>query len=118
MDEYFSLIEELYTTGARNFVFINVPPVDRSPLTVGQGAESVALEAEAIKSYNGMVETRVKALKTAHNDVWAQVFDSNKVFNKILDNPSKYGLKNATGYCESYTKYEPPSSIPPHSVSC
>ncbi|KAI5838829.1 GDSL lipase/esterase [Morchella snyderi] len=107
MDEYFALIEQLYTTGARNFVFVNVPPVDRSPLTIGQGAQSVALEAEALESYNGMVETRVKALKKAHKDVWAQVFDSSKLFNKILDHPSEYGLKNTTGYCESYQNGTP-----------
>lgn len=118
MDEYFSLIEQLYTTGARNFVFVNVPPIDRSPLTIGQGAQSVALEAEALESYNGMVETRVKALKKAHKDVWAQVFDSSKLYNKILDHPSQYGLKNTTGYCESYQKYEPSvHHSSPHLVS-
>lgn len=108
MDEYFRIVEELYTSGARNFVFLNVPAINRSPLTVGQGQQSIDLETEALASFNGKVEQRVKALKDAHKGVWAQVFDSKKMFDKIMDKPQSYGLKNAVTYCDSYQKYESP----------
>lgn len=108
MDEYFRIIEELYTSGARNFVLLNVPAINRSPLTAGQGQQSIDLETKALASFNKKVEERVKTLKKDHKDVWAQVFDSKKVFDKLLDKPQPYGLKNTTAYCNSYQKYESP----------
>lgn len=113
MDEYFRIIEELYVSGARNFVLLNVPAIDRSPLTVGQGQQSVDLERLALASFNKKVEQRVKTLKGTHSDVWAQVFDSKKVFDKLLDKPQSYGLKNAATYCDLYQKYEPLPSVAP-----
>lgn len=107
MDEYFRIIEELYTSGARNFVLLNVPAINRSPLTIGQGQQAIDLETQALAIYNKKVEQRVKALKNTHKDVWAQVFNSKKVFDKILDKPKSYGLKNTTSYCDSYAKYAP-----------
>lgn len=108
MDEYFRIIEKLYTSGARNFVLLNVPAINRSPLTVGQGQQSIDLETKALASFNKKVEERVKALKNDHKDVWAQVFDSKKVFDKLLDKPQSYGLKNTATYCNSYQKYGSP----------
>lgn len=99
----------MYSSGGRNFVFINVPPVDRSPLTVGQGKASVDLEKAAIADWNKRVSDMAAALKknhTAEVNVW--VYDSNNVFGEVLDKPSTYeqtsGLKNTTSYCTAYQK--------------
>lgn len=108
-DVYSGLVDQLYNSGARNFVFINVPPVDRSPLTVGQGKQSVETEKEAIADWNKRVADTAASLKSNHTDevnVW--VYDSNKSFAEVLDKPSTYaqtaGLKNTTGYCNAYQK--------------
>jgi phospholipase/lecithinase/hemolysin len=93
---------QLYTAGARNFLFVDVPPVDRSPLTVGQGSQAVSLEKEALASYNSLLVARVSALEKSKSGVWATVFESSKVFNMILDNPEEYGFANSTGFCTSY----------------
>ncbi|KAI0139143.1 carbohydrate esterase family 16 protein [Hypoxylon sp. NC0597] len=111
-DVYSSLVNQLYTSGARNFVFINVPPVDRSPLTVGQGKASVEMEKAAIADWNKRVVDTAAALKSNHTDevnVW--VYDSNRSFGEVLDKPSTYeqtaGLKNTTGYCSAYQNGTP-----------
>jgi len=31
LDNYFALIEKIYAVGGRNFLFVNVPPIQRSP---------------------------------------------------------------------------------------
>lgn len=108
-DVYSGLIDQLYSSGARNFVFINVPPVDRSPLTVGQGQSSVETENAAIADWNKRVADTAAALKSNHTDevnVW--VYDSNKSFGEVMEDPSIYeqtaGLKNTTDYCNAYQK--------------
>lgn len=93
---------QLYAAGARNFLFLDVPPIQRAPLTLEQGADAIALETRAVDSYNSLLSARVSALKKAHTGVWAKVFSTTKVFNNILDRPKKYGFENATGYCAAY----------------
>lgn len=106
MDVYFGLVDKLYATGARNFLFINVPPVQRSPLIVAQGDQAITTEKEALASYNHKLVNRVAALNTdktkAKSPVWAKVFDYSTLFNKILDNGDRYGLKNTTNFCDKY----------------
>ena len=46
--EYASLMDVVYKSGARNFLFLNVPPVNRSPLTKSQGKAASKLEASYI----------------------------------------------------------------------
>lgn len=108
-DVYSGLVDQLYGSGARNFVFVNVPPVDRSPLTVGQGEEAVAVEKAAIEDWNQRVVDTAAALKRNHTEdanVW--VYDANKSFGEVLDDPSVYeqtaGLKNTTTFCAAYQK--------------
>ncbi|KAL7621997.1 hypothetical protein AAE478_007498 [Parahypoxylon ruwenzoriense] len=111
-DVYSGLVDQLYQAGARNFVFINVPPVDRSPLTVGQGQNSVDMEKAAIADWNGRVADTAAALKNNHTDevnVW--IYDSNKSFGEVIDNPNTYEqtaeLKNTTDFCSAYQNGTP-----------
>lgn len=111
MDVYFGLVDKLYSTGARNFLFINVPPVNRSPLTVAQGDSAITTEKEALTSYNSKLVERVATLRKdktkAKSPVWARVFNYSTLFNNILDNGHHYGLKNTTGFCDKYQSGTP-----------
>jgi hypothetical protein len=53
----------IYNIGARNFLFLNVPPVDRSPLTSGQGAASHALEKADIEAFNNKIGDLAEQLR-------------------------------------------------------
>ncbi|RPA97287.1 hypothetical protein L873DRAFT_1691405 [Choiromyces venosus 120613-1] len=107
MEEYFRIVEELYSSGARNFLFLNVPPIDRSPLTMGQGEQAVGLQREALGSYNCTLEERVRGFKRTHGDAYTKVFDASRVFTRILDRPAGFGIKNTTAYCEQYENGTP-----------
>ncbi len=105
---YEGLIEMLYNIGARNFLFLNVPPVDRSPLTSGQGAASQALEKADIEAFNDKIGDLADHLKDAHSDVNIFTVDTNKLFTEVLDKPSSFPqtalYKNTTAYCDAYAK--------------
>ncbi|OTB09418.1 carbohydrate esterase family 16 protein [Hypoxylon sp. CI-4A] len=106
------LVDQLYSSGARNFVFLGVPPVDRSPLTIGQGVNSVTTEKAAIADWNRRVFDLSNDLKANHTDevnIW--LYDANASFAEVLDDPSTYeqtaGLKNTTDFCAAYQNGTP-----------
>ena len=48
MSVYEGVLDELYYDGARKFLFINLPPVNRAPLALIQSTENQAEEKAAI----------------------------------------------------------------------
>jgi len=111
-DEYFSLQQKLYDTGARNFVFINVPPVDRSPLTTQQGsisAQAESLEHADLLDYNTKLNERVEKFVKDNEGTTALYFDASSVFTYILDHPITRDWKflNTTTYCVDYENGTP-----------
>ena len=106
--EYSSLLEQVYATGARNFLFLTVPPVDQSPLTLANGPDAVAGEGAVIADWNSRVEKMSSAFSAKHTGVTTFVHDTHKVFADVIADPSSYsqtsGYKNVTGYCEAYMK--------------
>lgn len=104
---YGGLVGELYEAGARNFVFLNVPSIERSPLTVEQGEEAVGLESAALEMFNGLVQGLAEEVAEREGaSVW--VYDTYKSFNEVLDDPAAYpateGLLDTTTFCEEYQK--------------
>ncbi|KAG7439653.1 uncharacterized protein BT62DRAFT_1055220 [Guyanagaster necrorhizus] len=84
--------------GARNFLFVNVPPIDRSPLMLAQSTSAQALEKSVIEGFNSKLTVRVASLKANHSDVTTWIWDSNAAFTAILDDPTCYGFEDATTY--------------------
>ena len=106
---YADLLGRLHAAGARNFALLNVPPVDRSPLTAGQGREAQALERAAIAAFNRGVDALARGVGRGRREganVW--VVDAHGLFAKALDDPRAFeataGYRNVTGFCESYQK--------------
>ena len=111
--EYASLMDQVYQSGARNFLFLNVPPVNRSPLTVAQGALSQALEASYIHAYNKNITRMAANLSSTYTDATTFVFDTHKIFKQVLNNPCSHPetcpYQNTTDYCVSYEDGTPSS---------
>lgn len=108
---YGDMVGMLYNAGARNFVFLTVPPVDRSPLaTTGGDAAAPALEKADIAAFNSLLKdglaVELKSQHASNANVW--VVDTGALFNAVLDNPAAYpqtaGYKNTTSFCEAYGK--------------
>jgi phospholipase/lecithinase/hemolysin len=116
--ELSGLVDQLYISGARNFLFLNVPPVDRSPLTKSAGLSAQPLEAEAIADWNDRVSSLSKSLTKKHNDATSFVFNTHKVFSRVIEHPCAYPqtcpYKNTTEFCTAYQNGTPtPTSFDP-----
>ncbi|KAK0221163.1 hypothetical protein EDD85DRAFT_862074 [Armillaria nabsnona] len=98
LDAYFALVKQLYDVGARNFLFVNVPPIDRSPLMLAQSTSSQALEKSVIEGFNSKLTARAASLKANHSDVTTRIWDSNAAFTAILNSPTSYGFEDATTF--------------------
>lgn len=96
-------MDQLYTAGARSLLLVNVPPVDRSPLTVSAGAAAQASEKSVIAAWNKNVTLLASQLQREHRDLSVFVFDANSLFTEVLDKPCSFvetcAYKNTTDYC-------------------
>jgi hypothetical protein len=95
----------LYEVGARHFIFFNIPPTDRSPggrlatpvlLNIGNG--SVRLRAR-IAEWNAALDECVEVFRRDHEDITVEIYDAAKLFTEVLDDPKKYGFKDAVSDC-------------------
>lgn len=104
--ELSGLVDKLYTSGARNFLFLNVPPVNRSPLTQAAGPSAQSIEAADIADWNNRLVSLSNSLTWKYKDTTSFIFDTNKVFSRVLDHPCAYPqtcpYQNTTTYCTAY----------------
>lgn len=108
--QYTSLLNQVYKTGARNFLFLSVPPVNLAPLTLSNndGGYSVEAEGKVILDWNKRLSALTTAFKKSHSDANLFIHDTHKLFSDVIANPKAYpqtaGLKNVTAYCAAYAK--------------
>ena len=109
---YAGLLSELYTSaGARNFLLLNVPPVNLSPLTAQQGAQAQASEDGDIQDFNDRLAALATSVQYAYPDTTVFLYDTHRVFSQVLQYPASYaqtaGYKNTTDYCDAYQNGTP-----------
>ncbi|KAI0345104.1 hypothetical protein BDW22DRAFT_1325510 [Trametopsis cervina] len=108
MTTLFSQVETLYDSGARSFLFLTVPPTNRAPLILEQGNTAVTKISAALSDYNTQLTSSVKSFRAKHNDLdQVTVFDTQPIFNTLLDNAKTLGFVNSTGFCDFYQNGTP-----------
>lgn len=101
-------VEDVFEKGARSFIFLTVPPTNRAPLILEQGQTSVDLITSALADYNAQLTENVRAFQQKHPDLdEVTVFDTQPIFNTLLDNSQTFGFVNATGFCDAYQNGTP-----------
>jgi phospholipase/lecithinase/hemolysin len=101
-------LEELYGSGARNFLFLTVPPTNRAPLIVQQGTQAISSITADLANYNSQLRSTAARFAKRHRDIdTSLVFDAAAVFNTLLDNAATFGFKNTTGFCDAYQNGTP-----------
>ncbi|KAL0961409.1 hypothetical protein HGRIS_006358 [Hohenbuehelia grisea] len=83
-------------TGAH--LFINVPPEERSPATLGNSTK-VALMKEHIDLFNVILGQHIDRFQHTHSATTVFRFDAHEWFNTVLDSPASFGFTNTTGFC-------------------
>lgn len=98
MDSYFKAVERVYYTGLRSFLFINVPPMDRSPGSMNR--PTAANQKTQISIFNSLLAQRVDAFESVKKDISVVLLDSNALLNRVLNNATEFGFTNTTGFCQ------------------
>ncbi|KAF7288527.1 Lysophospholipase A [Mycena chlorophos] len=99
MVAYFDAVQLAHDNGLTTHLFINVPAEDRNPSSLGNSAASQATYKLHIEQFNSALDSSIRAFKASNPDAVIMTFDSNTLFNTILDNPEQYGFTNTTGFC-------------------
>ncbi len=104
LQSYENSTETLYDNGARNFLFINVPSVDRSPGAL-RGSDT-SQERRAIRGLNHAFKKFAWTFMARHSDATVFFLDSYKLTTEVLDDPKSYPItsviRNTTGCCDPY----------------
>ncbi|KAF7374855.1 hypothetical protein MSAN_00371500 [Mycena sanguinolenta] len=79
----FDAQETLYNTGARNYLFINVPPIDRAP---AKGY------AENYINWNTALTDAATQFAAAHPDATVLIYSAWDTFTALLDDPASHGF--------------------------
>ncbi|KAF8625822.1 hypothetical protein AX15_005202 [Amanita polypyramis BW_CC] len=87
------LHEELYEAGSRNFLFIDVPPIERSPAGVRLGRSRK--RENRYDKWNIALREAITTFAAGHEDITVLLYSSHATFTKILDEPGKYGFEAA-----------------------
>lgn len=101
-------MDDLYNAGARNFLFLTVPPTNRAPLFLEQGPQAAAQMGTDITNYNTQLTQSVRVFQANYTDLGSvTVFDTQPIFNTLLNEWQTFGFVNITGYCSAYENGSP-----------
>jgi phospholipase/lecithinase/hemolysin len=106
--QQFKLVERVYSLGYRNFLFLNLPPLDRGP--------SPSVNATLVSTYNSILAAHATEFQECHNDANILQFDVNTALNEIFDDAATYGFTNTTGWCPGYN--QPDITTDPAKYGC
>lgn len=106
-EEPFLQTQLLYDSGARNFLFLTTTPTDRAPIVRIQGPEAMEKGKLSIANWNNLLKFNAIDFQNSHPDAQVLVFDTQPVFNTLMDYPEAFGFTNVTGYCEAYQNNTP-----------
>jgi len=96
VDSMFEMIEGCYKEGARNFMFITVPNIERCP----RYSSGIKPEIKSyIQTYNNVLNSHAKEFQASHPDTNVMVYDSYSEFEYIMKNKAEYNITNITGEC-------------------
>ncbi|KAL9616997.1 MAG: hypothetical protein Q9160_008187 [Pyrenula sp. 1 TL-2023] len=104
MTRYFQQVQIMYNAGGRKFLFLTVPPIQRTP-NLGQYGEPTDSNIKAaIGLYNDALKSHAASFKAANSGVTTYILDTTTSFNTALDNPKVYGAPDNTCYESTGTK--------------
>ncbi len=90
---------KLYHSGARNFLFMNAPPIDRTPY--GIPAQGLAAEY-----FNARLVEKASNFSATYPDTNVFQFDTHSFFNTVIDQPQSFPetalYRNTTKHCLKY----------------
>lgn len=94
MQKLFAAQELHYEVGARNFVFVDVPPIHRTPALRANDHDIQSHDGSfPYQQWNNLLTANVETFAASHPDASVFLFSSWDSFNRALDNPTGHGLE-------------------------
>lgn len=97
-----SSVEPLQKAGYRNFLFLNLPPLDRTPSNLLRHPAVRLPNVTMLGWWNDALAQRAERFAEQTNGAKAMVWDANKFLNGVLDHPGQHGIRNTTNFCPGY----------------
>ncbi|KDQ09428.1 carbohydrate esterase family 16 protein [Botryobasidium botryosum FD-172 SS1] len=91
LDRLFAAQAKLYAAGARNFMFVEMPPIHRSPAI--PEARSNASGAGPFEAWNASLAAHIEEFATDYPDTSVFLFKAWDTFTRVLDDPVAHGFK-------------------------
>lgn len=99
-------MDDLYKNGARNFLFLNLSPLERAPMIGPNDTEGRDELGSLIKGYNTNLTQALSQFSNTNPDAAVFIFDTYTLFNQLLDDPCSYKetcpIKDTTTFCPAY----------------
>lgn len=117
IDAYLGQVKLLYKSGARNFVFLTVPPIELTPLVLGEDSYSQAGVADGVVRYNTLLTAAIEGFAKNATGVKTWIVDTAPAFRTPVANPSAYNATDATCFnadgvtCLWFNDYHPGQAI-------
>ncbi|CAE6431237.1 unnamed protein product [Rhizoctonia solani] len=104
----FGLQHDLYENGARNFLFLNLPPFDRSP-----GANYSQQVKGEIAKWNSALPTHIANFTATHKNATAFLYDTQALWSEFYANPTAFNITNPDTIKGGlwYDEYHPSTEI-------
>lgn len=94
----FDKVQGLYNHGAKNFLFIYVPTIEKSPLNKDN---SLYLGYSDTTYYNDKIKNYAINFANTHSDCNVFIYDAYMEYNYILENKEEFGIENISDNCQS-----------------
>ena len=99
---YRGSIARLYDDGARNFLLLNVPPIER----IGVAGEDTAQKRADVEDFNRLLRVMRNSLMREFTDMSVRLFDTNKLWGDVLNDPDAFeqtkGITRLVDPCMAY----------------
>ncbi|KAF4155215.1 hypothetical protein CNMCM8927_008834 [Aspergillus lentulus] len=102
MTTLFASVQTLYNLGYHSYLFMNLPPLDRTP--ANQARSNPSPNATRITWFNDALAQHALSFERAHPDTTVHVFDAHTALGNMIDHPARYGIVNTTNFCAGYNE--------------
>ncbi|KAF2764521.1 lysophospholipase A [Teratosphaeria nubilosa] len=99
----FDSVREIYRLGYRKFLFMQLPPLDRTPPNLVRAA-GPRPNASMVDWWNEALADGIAGFERELEDVNVMVFETTGFLNYVLDHAEEFAIRNTTGYCAGYNQ--------------
>ena len=93
---YFDQLDTLFQAGVRDFLILDVPPLDRAPTATDRGNATVYETYTNITAFNQVLRNQANAFLSAHQGSRISFLNTSVPFDSVISNPQQYGVSNAS----------------------